>query len=353
MAIRQRAVRPFFDTDGKGLPLCLSGRCAAGQMACESAGPCRWPGHPMGWGSFSRQADVLFLAWCRVGWSCFCLKRQNTVRLSKPQHRFMKHALPLLCWLLDRVVVRGLWLGLALYGVGLASWAATGAQAAPAKRSPQDALTASVKDWVAQTRKVPADQVTMAPLDARVKVRPCDQALAMDLPFSSAETVRVRCPQPVWQQYVRVSVSGPAPETVAKAPREQATEPAKRWVLVASVPLQRGMTLSETHVQRAQVDTSGMPVNVLEHVSEVMHAEVVRDVRPGTPLRSQDIRPTVLVKRGQMVLLSVGQAQGFQISARVEAMQDGRFGEQIKLKNRDSGRELSGRVQGPNQVVGL
>jgi flagella basal body P-ring formation protein FlgA len=113
------------------------------------------------------------------------------------------------------------------------------------------------------------------------------------------------------------------------------------------------MMLNETHVSREQVDTPNMPVNVLEQASEVMHAEVVRDVRPGTPLRSQDIRPTVLVKKGQMVLLSVGQAQGFQISARVEAMQDGRFGEQIKLKNRDSGRELSGRVQGPNQVVGL
>jgi flagella basal body P-ring formation protein FlgA len=122
---------------------------------------------------------------------------------------------------------------------------------------------------------------------------------------------------------------------------------------VAKVPLQRGMSLNETHVQRAEVDSVGMPVNVLEQVSEVRHAEVVRDVRPGMPLRSQDIRPTVLVKRGQMVLLSVGQAQGFQISARVEAMQDGRYGEQIKLKNRDSGRELSGRVQGPNQVVGL
>ena len=33
--------------------------------------------------------------------------------------------------------------------------------------------------------------------------------------------------------------------------------------------------------------------------------------------------------------------------------QDGRMGEQIKLKNRDSGRELIGRVQGPNQVMGL
>jgi flagella basal body P-ring formation protein FlgA len=130
-------------------------------------------------------------------------------------------------------------------------------------------------------------------------------------------------------------------------------EPPKRWVLVASVPLQRGMTLNETHVERVQVDTLGMPVNVLELASEVIYAEVVRDVRPGVPLRSHDIRPAVLVKRGQVVLLSVGQTQGFQISARVEAMQDGRFGEHIKLKNRDSGRELSGRVQGPNQVVGL
>jgi flagella basal body P-ring formation protein FlgA len=175
----------------------------------------------------------------------------------------------------------------------------------------------------------------------------------MDLPFSSTETVRVRCSQPVWQQYVRVSVAGKAPETVASVQPEKPPEPPKRWVLVASVPLQRGMTLNETHVQRVQVDTSSMPVNVLEQASEVMHAEVVRDVRPGVPLRSHDIRPTVLVKRGQMVLLSVVQPQGFQISARVEAMQDGRFGEQIKLKNRDSGRELSGRVQGPNQLVGL
>jgi flagella basal body P-ring formation protein FlgA len=208
---------------------------------------------------------------------------------------------------------------------------------------------------VAQSRKLRPEQVTLAPLDSRVKVRGCDKPLNMDLPFSNAETVRVRCTQPVWQQYVRVSVVGAEPEiqTKAQTKSEQPPAPVKRWVLVAKVPLQRGMMLNETHVLREEVDTSNMPVNVLEQASEVMHAEVVRDVRPGTPLRSHDIRPTVLVKRGQMVLLSVGQAQGFQISARVEALQDGRFGEQIRLKNRDSGRELSGRVQGLNQVTGL
>lgn len=272
-------------------------------------------------------------------------------------HTPMQHLLQALCRLLDLLIARGLLLGLAVWLLGAPAFAAKPTQPKNSPASATEVLQSSVQKWVAQSRKVKPDQVTLAPLDNRVKVRACDQALSMDLPFSNAETVRVRCAQPVWQQYVRVSVAGMAPEMAvqAKAQVKPEAPPAlpKRWILVAKVPLQRGMLLDETHVLREEVDTSNMPVNVLEQASEVMHAEVVRDVRPGTPLRSQDIRPTVLVKRGQMVLLSVGQAQGFQISARVEAMQDGRFGDQIKLKNRDSGRELSGRVQGPNQVTGL
>lgn len=268
-------------------------------------------------------------------------------------HTLMKHLLQVLCRLLDLLIARGLLWGFAVWLLGAPSFAANPSKPQSASASATEVLHTSVQKWVAQSRKVRPDQVTLAPLDSRVKVRACDQALSMDVPFSNAETVRVRCTQPFWQQYVRVSVAGAAPEIQAQAKPEGPSLPTQRWVLVAKVPLQRGMMLNETHVSRERVDTSNMPVNVLEQASEVMHAEVVRDVRPGTPLRSQDIRPTVLVKRGQMVLLSVGQAQGFQISARVEALQDGRFGDQIKLKNRDSGRELSGRVQGPNQVVGL
>jgi flagella basal body P-ring formation protein FlgA len=272
-------------------------------------------------------------------------------------HTPVQHLLQALCRLLDLLIARGLLLGLLVWFLGTPAFAAQPVQAKNPPASASEVLQSSVQKWVAQSRKVKPDQVTLAPLDSRVKVRACDQALSMDLPFSNAEMVRVRCAQPVWQQYVRVSVAGMAPDMAVQAKSQVKPEappaPPKRWVLVAKVPLQRGMVLDETYVLREEVDTNNMPVNVLEQVSEVMHAEVVRDVRPGTPLRSQDIRPTVLVKRGQMVLLSVGQAQGFQISARVEAMQDGRFGEQIKLKNRDSGRELSGRVQGPNQVTGL
>jgi flagella basal body P-ring formation protein FlgA len=281
----------------------------------------------------------------------------KTVKTSTPTGTTMQ----MLCRLWSRLTVRGLVWGLALGLSGGAAVAtvnaATASGASPVNSdSGAQVLRQSVVEWVAQTQAVPPDAVELAPLDPRLQIRQCSQPLAMDLPFASVQTVRVRCPQPAWQLYVRVAVAGqtaapPAPAPLAdKAPEP---EPALRQVLVAAVPLQRGMRLSAAHVRLAEVDTPGMPVNVLEHLSQVMHAEVVRDVRPGTPLRSQDIRPTVLVKRGQMVLMSVGQSTGFQISARVEAMQDGRYGEQIKLKNRESGRLLSGMVQGPNQVQGL
>ena len=260
----------------------------------------------------------------------------------------MKPSMQMLCRLLDQVTIRGLWLGAVFC---LSSW--TAVAAIPViSATPAAALQKAVVDWVAQTQSVAAEAVVLAPMDPRLQVKTCASPLAMDLPFASPDTIRVRCAQPNWQLYVRVSVAGrvAAPSGQAKA---ESAPVEKRQVLVAAVPLQRGMSLTEAHVRLAPVDTSGMPANVLEQVSQILHSEVVRDVRPDTPLRSQDIRPTVLVKRGQMVLMSIGQAQGFQISARVEAQQDGRYGEQIKLKNRDSGRMLTGLVKGPNQVQGL
>ena len=107
----------------------------------------------------------------------------------------------------------------------------------------------------------------------------------------------------------------------------------------------------DLRVQQVSVPTSGGAF--LENPADAVHAEVLRDMPAGTPLRRSDLRPSVLVKRGQLVQLSIGVGQGFAVSARVEALQDGRMGEHIKLKNPESGRVLSGIVKGPNVVEGL
>ena len=283
----------------------------------------------------------------------------NPVKTSTPEATTMQ----MLCRPLDLLLRHARTLTCLMGG-----WLLTGAVALAANSAGPAALASlqkSVVDWVAKEQSLPPEQVTMAPLDPRMQVKSCDKPLVMDLPFGSLEKLRVRCAQPVWQIYVRVSLpprqatkqvaTAPANPTLAVVGPEARPQsaPEKRKVLVATVPLYKGQVLNETHVQVAEVDAQGLSGQFLEQVSQVLHAEVVRDVRPDVPLRSQDIRPVVLVKRGQMVLISVGQNQGFQISARVEALQDGRFGEQIKLKNKESGRILTGQVRGPNLVDGL
>lgn len=261
----------------------------------------------------------------------------------------MNLSMQMLCRLLELLIARCIWLCLAVWVISSPAHAA-GAPAA----SPMEVLQGAVKKWVAHEQSVSAEQVVLAPLDARLQVRTCDKPLALDLPFASPETVRVRCAQPAWQLFVRVSLASRTlvPQGQVKIDKSPAPV-AKKFMLVASGHLLRGTALSEAHVQRVEVDTPGMPVNVLEQVGDVRYSELLRDLPAGTPIRSQDIRPMVLVKRGQMVMVSVGQGQGFQISARVEALQDGRLGEQIKLKNAESGRQITGLVQGPNQVQGL
>ena len=224
---------------------------------------------------------------------------------------------------------------------------------AASRPAPEAALQDGVKGWVAEQQKVPAERVELLPFDPRLRIQACDAALQFDQPFSSPETVRVRCPQPVWQLFARVQLrQGRMNAGTAQGEPTSAPPAARVPVVVATSVVPRGTVLTEAHVRLAPVDTPSVGSPAFEKVSDVMHAEVLRDLRPGTPIRSQDVRPALLVRRGQMVLLTVGQG-GFMISARLEALQDGRMGEQIQLRNRESGRIMTGVVKGPNAAAGV
>jgi len=106
-------------------------------------------------------------------------------------------------------------------------------------------------------------------------------------------------------------------------------------------------------LQETEVPAAGLDPQAVGSAKDLENGEMVREIPAGMPLRSHDVRRAVLVKQGQAVILTIGQSSGFAITARVEALQDGRMGEQIRLKNPDSGRLLSGVVTGPNAARGL
>jgi len=93
---------------------------------------------------------------------------------------------------------------------------------------------------------------------------------------------------------------------------------------------------------------AGMENQIISDANLLKNMELVRDLTPNTPLRSYDVKTAVLVKRGQEVQVTAGEGQGFSITMRAEALQDGGLGEPIRLKNVESGRSLYGVITGPN-----
>lgn len=250
------------------------------------------------------------------------------------------------------------------------------AQTAPEPPLSQESLLKEVGAWMQQAQQLGPGQFEFAPLDSRVKVQPCDRPLVMDLPFATRETVRVRClGASSWQLYVRAIIKTPAlkPVTAAAGANPAATPPpaaasaatlpppapaspaplARRKVVVGTQLLRAGTVLSAAMLQESEQAATGLDNSAVSSIKDVENAEVVRDIPAGTPLRSYDVRRAILVKQGQLVMLTIGQGSGFAIVARVEALQDGRMGDQIRLKNPESGRLLSGVVTGPNAAKGL
>ena len=240
-----------------------------------------------------------------------------------------------------------------------ATTAANVSVAWPSAATPELALTKAVTQWLGAQQRIDPASIRLAPLDPRLQIKPCTAGLQLDHPFSSQETVRVRCESPTWQLFVRTlppiganplqAAARPATATAAAEDKSAAL----RKVVVASGLLQRGARLSADQVTLMDVPVQGLPPNVLDRVDDVLNAEVLRDIPAGTPLRSHDIRPAMMVKRGQLVMVSAGSERGFRVVARLEALQDGRMGEQIKLKNRESGRQISGVITGMNTADAL
>jgi flagella basal body P-ring formation protein FlgA len=271
---------------------------------------------------------------------------QSSVKTTTPAKQIMQNLCLTVFWL---------WV-LALPASGMS-------QAAP---SPADSMGQQVRQWLSQKHEVPAKEVVIAPLDERLKVQACEKPLTVDHPFASKETVRVRCTEPVWQLYLQVSLPNSSKATPAPAPANsntgnlgQPTQTAKptaaapRTVVVAKRLLQRGTILQPDMLEETQASVNSADTQLLTSLKDAQQAELTRDMPAGQPLRISDIRKAIMVRQGQVVMLTIGEKAEFQISVRMEALQDGRLGEQVKLKNPESGRQVSGIVTGPNTAKGL
>lgn len=211
--------------------------------------------------------------------------------------------------------------------------------------SPLQSMNLQARQWLAQTHRVDVSSVTIAALDSRIKVQRCDAALKVEHPFASHETVRVTCPSPNWQLYLQVSLN---PNLAAMA---KGKEPVP--MVVARQLIARGTLLKPEMLVEISAVPGPADAMLLRSIKDAEHGEAARDLNAGEPIHSSDLRRALMVRTGQQVSMMIGEKNSFQVTVQLEALQDGRMGDQVKLKNAESGRSIAGVVIGPNLVKGL
>ena len=161
---------------------------------------------------------------------------------------------------------------------------------APATTSPaQNALTQQaalqaqlmqdIRLWVGSQSGVPPEQVEIAPIDSRLRVQSCPAGVALDFPFPSRDSVRVRCQQPAWQLFIRIRVLQPSS------------------MVVASQPLRAGQILSDADLRMQPRDR---PVAGSVDDRNSLIGRLLRvDVAVGEPILMKDIEDAQRVLRMQ------------------------------------------------------
>lgn len=219
-------------------------------------------------------------------------------------------------------------------------------------QEPAQKLTSGARSWMAEKRGVRPEAIEVAQPDGRLTVPACKDSKGWHYELAHQGTVRARCADPVAQFYLRVSLSNAKASATSGASSNVQNVKDKRPVVVLRQGLLRGTRLTTEHLEVLQWPASNVPQQSIDNMDNAIDAELTRDVLAGNPIRSIDLRPAMLVKRGQTVTLTIRQEGGFAIVAQVEALQDGRKDDTIRLKNRESGRILTGKVVGLNSVEG-
>jgi flagella basal body P-ring formation protein FlgA len=255
-----------------------------------------------------------------------------------------------------------------------------------------DWLIKQAKQWVSEQEGLRPEEVSFLPLDERLSLNSCDQPLLIDSPFGTTQTLRLRCPSTNQQVFLKrrhglvAFAASPTPplskgqgqsqaihfgQPIARSSSEASRAPVlanskpiaiagrpaaiefEATVLVATTNIASNQPLTPTMFRTEKRKLPTSPSQFFSEFDGLEHLELSRPVQAGNPLRRSDTRKSVLVRRGSPVQFLVSSVPGLSLSVKLEAVEDGFIGEQIRLRNPESGKVLTGLVTARGEVKGL
>jgi len=230
-----------------------------------------------------------------------------------------------------------------LFGTALVMWFSFGYVWASG-----EPLSEKVKRWVAEQHGVGISSIKVQELDQRFHIPQCNSEWQFDQPFNQDTTVRARCINPGRQLFMYVQFPQTAP-----IHQKDSKQLSMSSFVATSTNLPRGTILTAEHLTTTYRSQSNTHPDVIVDPKEVIGQELVRNISAGQLIRNQDVRPALMFRRGQEVMFTTRSNGSFQLTVKLEAAEDGRMGQRVRLLNKESGRNILALVTGPNAAQGL
>ena len=125
----------------------------------------------------------------------------------------------------------------------------------------------------------------------------------------------------------------------------------RHLALIAQITLTRGQKLSSENA-RIESYFGHLPGDAIISESSLGQLEVTRTIQAGSLLRMSDVKEADLIKRDDIVTLTVGRG-ALVITVAMKAVGNGKLGQQIQLQNPESGEIVTAEVSGPRSAVAL
>lgn len=176
-------------------------------------------------------------------------------------------------------------------------------------------------------------EISVSEIDPRITINPCDTPLSVNIPENQNGrnvNIKISCESgATW----RIFLSGRVTITVP--------------VVVAKSNISSGSTLDDSNLEIIHQDTAKIRGEVYDKYDDFLGAKATKSISRGAAVSKDSI---CLVCSGENVTIAV-ESVGFKIKTAGIALENGALGEEIRVKNKQSGRIVFAQIRSVNNVV--
>lgn len=178
-------------------------------------------------------------------------------------------------------------------------------------------------------------QILISSIDERLKLKKCQTPLAFEI-YGKQElkgriTLKASCSSENWFLYLGAQI-----KDFVK-------------VVIAAQSIPRNTYLMPKHLKLIEKDIGSIHQGYYTNIKSLIGAKTTRSIKGGSLLSPYSIKLQQLVTKGDKVSI-VAKTSSLEVKMPGIALQSGNLGQQVKVKNSRSGREIQAVVTGKYQV---